>query len=199
MTKVVEIDEAEFTRLSGLNNVAHAMLQNPEAAKLLEKAQKLINPNAKTPRLDQEAAANAPLTALQTELANLNKKLAEKEEADARDRTLNALKTQRDEGFRSLRSQGWTDEGIKGVEALMESKGILDPTDAAVLFEKAHPPMAPAMPGSGGAWNFSEAIHDDSDADLKKLIETKGEVDSVTDSIARKALHEVRQVQQARR
>lgn len=194
----VEIDESEFTRLSGLNNVAHAMLQNPEAAKLLEQAQKLVNPNARTPRLDQDAAVQAPIKALETQIADLNKKLAEKADEDAKNHTLNALRQQRDDGIRELRRQGWTDEGIKSVESLMETKGILDPLDAAAIFEKHNPPQTPTMPGSGGAWNFSEAIHDDSDVDLKKLIDTKGEVDSVTDHIARKALNEVRQ-NQARR
>ena len=191
----VEIDEAEFLRLQGLNNFAHKMLSHPEAGKLLEKAAKTVDPNAKTPRLDAAERSLAPVKTVADELAAFRKEIADEREANQRNQTLNALKQQRDSGLAHLRSQGWTAEGIAGVEALMEQKGLLDPLDAAVLFEKNHPPQNLAMPGAGG-WNFMDGMQtDDADADLKKLIETKGEVDSVSDHIARKALHEVRQTQ----
>lgn len=200
MSKVVEIDEAEFVRLNGLNNFAHRMLQHPEAGKLLEQAGKLVDPNLKTPRLDAAAQQLAPVKTVQEELAALRKQLEDDKANSARDQTLNALRSQRDNGIADLRRQGWTDDGIKGVEKLMEEKGILDPLDAAAIFEKHNPPQSPVMPGSTGGWGFMDNMtSDDSDADLKKLIETKGEVDSVTDHIARKALHEVRSTQSARR
>lgn len=190
----VEIDEAEFLRLQGLNNFAHKILQHPEGGKLLEKAAKAVEPTFKTPRLDAEAQAAAPVKTVQEELAAFRKEIADEREANQRNMTLNSLKAQRDDGLAALRRQGWTEEGLKGVETLMETKGILDPLDAAAIFEKNHPPQLVAMPGSSGGWNFMDGMHaDDSDADLKKLIETKGEVDSVADHIARKALHEVRQ------
>ena len=195
----VEIDEAEFVRLQGLNNFAHKMLTDPEAGKLLEKAAKIVDPNTKTPRLDAAERAAAPVKSVQEEIAALRKEMTERDEKAQRDATLNALQAQRDEGISALRRQGWTDAGIKAVEAIMEQKGILDPLDAAAIHEKHHPPQNVAMPGSSGGWNFMEGITaDDSDADLKKLIETKGEIDSVTDHIARKALNEVRQSQPRR-
>lgn len=191
----VEIDEAEFLRLQGLNNFAHKMLSHPEAGKLLEKAAKTVDPSAKTPRLDAEAQAAAPVKSIEEKFDAFVKKVEDEKLEGQRNQTLNALKQQRDSGLAHLRSQGWTAEGIAGVEALMEQKGLLDPLDAAVLFEKNHPPQNLAMPGAGG-WNFMDGMNtDDADADLKKLIETKGEVDSVSDHIARKALHEVRQTQ----
>lgn len=195
MAKVVELDEAEYLRLTGLNNFAHKMLSHPEAGKLVEQAGKLVDPNLKTPRLDAAAQAAAPVQSVAGELAALRKQMEDDKAEAARNQTLNALRAQRDSGISALRSQGWTDDGIKGVEKLMEEKGILDPLDAAAIFEKHHPPQNIAMPGSSGGWNFLDGMTaDDSDADLKKLIETKGEVDSVSDHIARKALHEVRQV-----
>lgn len=200
MVKVVEIDESELVRLNGLNNFAHKMLSHPEAGKLLEQAAKIVDPNTKTPRLDAAAHQIAPVKAVEDELAKLKKQIEDRDAEAARNQTLNALRTQRDSGISSLRSQGWTDEGIKGVEKIMEEKGILDPLDAAAIFEKHHPPQNVAMPGSTGGWNFMDGMNaDDSDADLKKLIETKGEVDSVADHIARKALHDVRQQTPARR
>jgi len=194
MPKMVEIDEAEFVRLNGLNNFAHKLLTHPEAGKLVEQAAKIVDPNTKTPRLEQAAAAAAPLTALQEEIAGLKKTLEENAAEAARNQTLSALQKQRDEGISQLRREGWLDEGIKKVEELMEKKGILDPVDAAAIIQARDPVQTPAMPGSTGGWNFMEGItSDDGDADLKKLIETKGEIDSVTDHIARKALNEVRQ------
>lgn len=200
MSKTVEIDEAELVRLNGLNNFAHKMLSHPEAGKLVEKAAKLVDPNAKTPRLDAEASQLAPVKTVQEELAALRKQIEDRDAEAARNQTLNALKNQRDSGLAELRRQGWTDAGIKAVEDIMEQKGILDPLDAAAIHEKHHPPQNVAMPGSTGGWNFMEGMAtDDADADLKKLIETKGEVDSVADHIARKALNEVRQATPARR
>jgi hypothetical protein len=193
----IEIDEAEFLRLQKLNNFSHAMLQNPEAAKLLEKAAKIVDPSIKTPRLDQEAAIATPMQKMEAEMAALRKDMADRDAAVTQNQTLQALGQKRDEGIRELRRTGWTDEGIKAVEKLMDEKGLLDPLDAAAIHEKYHPPQSPAMPGSSGGWNFAEQLADDSDADLKKLIETRGESDAVTDHIARKALTEIRS--QARR
>lgn len=193
----VEIDEAEFLRLSKLNNFVHAGLQNPEAAKLIEKAAKMIDPNIKTPRLDQEAAIQTPMQQMQEQMSALSKKIDDDAAARTQNQTLAALNKTRDDGIRELRRTGWTDDGIKAVEKLMDEKGILDPLDAAAIHEKHHPPQAPAMPGSSGGWNFAEAVQDDSDVDLKKLIETRGEADAVVNSIAHKALAEVRS--QARR
>lgn len=200
MPKVVEIDEAEYLRLQGLNNFAHQMLSHPEAGKLVEKAGKIVNPNLKTPRLDAEAQQLAPVKSVEEQLAALKKQLEDRDAEAQRNQTLTALKSQRDSGIAELRRQGWTDAGIKAVEEIMEQKGILDPLDAAAIHEKHHPPQNVAMPGSSGGWNFMDGMSaEDSDADLKKLIETKGEVDSVADHIARKALHDVRQQTSARR
>lgn len=188
----VEIDEAEFLRLTKLNNFVHAGLQNPEAAKLIEKAAKMVDPNIKTPRLDQEAAIQTPMQKMQEDMAALRKKIDDDAAAAAQNQTLAALGKQREEGFRALRRAGWTDDGIAAVEKLMDDKGILDPEIAAAYHEKHHPPANVSMPGSTGGWNFMEAVADDSDADLKKLIETKGEDSMVVDHIARKALTEIR-------
>lgn len=199
MARNVEIDEAEFARLSKLNNFAHGMLQNPEAAKLLERAAKLVDPHIKTPRLDQEAAIQTPMQKLQDDMAAMRKQMEDERAATTQSQTLNALSSQREEGLRRLRQTGWLDESIKAVEQLMTDKGILDVEIAAAYYEKQHPPQAPMMPGSSGGWGFMEAVADDSDADLKKLIETKGEQDSVVNHIAHKALTEFRQQSSGRR
>lgn len=194
----VEIDEAEFLRLTKLNNFVHAGLQNPEAARLIEKAAKMIDPNIKTPRLDQDAAIQTPMQKMQEDMAALRKSMDDRDAAATQNQTLNALASQREDGLRELRRTGWTADGIAAVEKLMDEKGILDVAIAAAYHEKQHPPTNVSMPGSTGGWNFMEAVTaDESDADLKKLIETKGEVDGVVNHIAHKALTEIRS--QARR
>lgn len=195
---VVEIDEAEFRRLSGLNNFASKILANPEAAALLEKAAKTVDPTVKTPRLDQQAAASAPLTEMQKKIDDLQKTITDNAAEAAKNRTLETLQSQRDRGISALRSQGYLDSGIEAVQKLMEEKGILDPLDAAAIYEKNHPPQVVNTPGTGG-WNFMDQVTDESDADIKKLIETKGELDPHVDQMARKALNDIRQASGARR
>ena len=199
MNKRVEIDEAEFVRLSKLNNFAHSMLQNSDAAKLLEKAAKIVDPNIKTPRLDQESAISTPMQKLHDEMAAMRKQMEDERAAAAQSQTLNALRSQREEGIRALRQKGWMNEAIADVEKLMDEKGILDVEIAADHYAARHPPTNVSMPGSAGGWGFMESLADDSDADLKKLIETKGEQDSVVNHIAHKALNEFRQQSQGRR
>ncbi len=73
----------------------------------------------------------------------------------------------------------------------MEDKGILDADIAAAYFEKQHPPQAPVTPGGSGAWNFMD-MPADGDADLKKLVETKGESEQLIQKMAIDALNDVR-------
>ena len=189
----IEIDEAEYKRLAALNGFANNILKNPEAAKLLEKAAKMVDPNVKTPRLDQEAVIAQPIEELNKTVAQLQKQIEDDKAEQAKNRTLETLSRQRNEGFAQLRAQGYLDTGIEAVEKLMEAKGILDPLDAAAIYERSHPPQVPSNPTGTGAWNFMDSVSDDSDKDLQKLIETKGDSDILADQMARKALNEVRQ------
>lgn len=177
-----------------MNQTLASVLAHPEAGKLAEKAVKMVNPNIKTPRLDQEAAAQAPVQDLQKQIADIQKQLADSAARAEQDKTLNALAETRSRGLAQLRREGWTDEGIAQVEKLMETKGILDPLDAAAIHEKHNPPPPPSNPTGTGAWNFMESVADDSDADLKKLIEGKGQDEFLADQMARKALHETRSI-----
>ena len=186
----VEIDEAEFVRLSKLNNFAHGMLSNPDAARLLEKAAKIVDPNIKTPRLDQDAAIQTPMQKLQEDMSALRKQMEDERSESSKNQTLAALGQQREEGFRALRRAGWTDDGVAAVEKIMDEKGILDPEIAAAYFEKLHPPQQLATPSGSGAWNFMEQSAEEG-ADIKKLIEVKGE-GLVVDKMARDALNEIR-------
>ncbi len=86
-----------------------------------------------------------------------------------------------------------TDPGVLKVKAIMEEKGLLDVDDAVAIFERRNPPPAPIAPGGSGAWNFmDDTAAGDADADIKKMIETKGNSDALLNTMINKTLGEVR-------
>lgn len=188
---VTEIDEVELMNLRRLQGTAAKILSNPKAKKLLEQAHKLVDPNAITPSLDQEREIQEPVSKALEEVAALKKQLEDEKAERAKTEKLTAIQSKIDQGKMQLRKEGWTDEGIAGVEKLMDEKGLLDPLDAAAIFEKLHPPQQPVNPSGSGAWNFLDGVQD-GEADLKKLIETKGESSPLLDKMSREALAEVR-------
>lgn len=196
-----EITEEEYIRLNRLNGFANQLLQNPESAKLLEKAAKIVDPNIRTPRLDQEAVANAPLAAVTETLAKLNQRLDDEAAARQNQVLIDSASRQREEGIRALRVQGWNDAGIAEIEKVMAEKGILDPVDAAIVFEKRQPLPTPAMPGSNGTFDFNKTMHagQQTDADIKALLKTGGKesagLDAVTNKLIGDTLQQVRSAQ----
>ena len=94
-------------------------------------------------------------------------------------------------GFAALRRDGYTQEGLAEVRKIMDEKGILDPAIAAAYFEKLHPPPTVVTPvGAIGAWNFTDTPEGDSD--VKKLLETQGRSEALSDKMAMAALADVR-------
>lgn len=177
-----------------LRNVAGKIVAKPESRRLLEQAQKLVDPNAATPMLDEEARTRAPVEALEK---TLNDKLAalDKERADEkREANLAAIAQRQTAGLAQLRKQGYTDEGVAAVQKLMEDKGLLDVDDAVAIFERANPPQMPSTPQggmTGTAWGFAD-VNDQSDKLIQELIGSKGQNDSVTDRMAANALQDFR-------
>lgn len=194
MPKTVEVDEAEYNRMVALRTVAGKMVDNPSSRRLLEQAQKLVDPNAATPLLDQEAAQLAPIKEMEK---NLNERVAkfEKERDDEkREATLAAIADRQTKGLAQLRKAGYTDEGVAAVQKLMEDKGLLDVEDAVAIFERANPPQMPSTPQggmTGSAWGFAD-VNADSDKLIQELIGSKGQNESTTDRMAAQALNDFR-------
>lgn len=191
MAKRVEIDEDELAALQRVTHVVTNVMKNPKAAVLVEQALKTVDPNAKTPNLDAEAARTAPVSKIEKDFEDYKKSQEAKEVAADNQRKLDAIQANVTDGIGRLRRAGWTDDGIAGVQKTMEERGIIDVDIAAAYYEKQHPPQAPMTPGGSGAWNFME-MPDSTDADLKKLVETKGESVALIDKMAHDALQEVR-------
>ena len=187
----VEIDEAELLNLRRLQGVASKIVANPKAKALLEQAHKVIDPNAPTPTLDQEKIVAEPMQAALKRVADLEEQIKkDKEEREQADK-LSRLNATVESGFAKLRADGWQEDGIKKVDELMKEKGILDPIIAAAYIEKSMPKADPVTPTGTGSWNFIEGVQD-GEADLKKLIDSKGNNESLADKMARDALNEIR-------
>lgn len=188
---ITEVDENELVALRRIGAVANKIMANPKAKKLLEAAHKEVDPQAITPALDQERMIQEPVNAAVEEVKALKAELKAAQEERERNEKLAALQKTIDDGFAALRQQGWQEEGITKVREFMNERGIVDPIIAANTVEKSLPPQQPAAPSGVGAWNFIDSVQD-GEADLKKLIDSKGEYEPLIDKMAREALTEIR-------
>lgn len=165
---MVEVDELELQQNRKLREQVSNWIKNPKAHRKLLEAQKIIDPKANIPELDEPDPIEAATKPLADQVAALTKKIEDDAAGRERDARLQSLMKLKDDGIKALRSQRYTDDGIKAVEKIMEEKGILDPLDAAAIFERDHPPQNPVSPPSGiGGWNFGEMPASTEDADNK--------------------------------
>lgn len=193
MAKAIEIDEEEYNRLQRTAATLGKIASNPKAKALVEQAHKLVDPEAKTPTLDQQQPLLEAVETVNKTIADFTKAQQERDAKADSDRKLNELKAQQDASWRELRAdRTWTDDGLKKVQEYMETKGLLDPKDAAALFLRDNPPPPPATPGGTGGWDFISGTAASGDDDMKKLIESKGENNQLLDKMSREALMEIR-------
>ena len=185
-----EVDETEFLNSQTVIRTVNAMMNDPKARKLVQQAQKIVNPNVVIPELDAAEPVLTEMTALREENAKLAKRMdLEKEERENSARI--ASFTQSWEAKKSgLRQRGYTDEGITAIEALAEERGIVDLEAASALFDRLHPPAELADPTSFNSFTMFE--NGTTNEDFKKLLEAQGD-DSVAErNMINAALAEVR-------
>ena len=190
----VEIDEVELLRLRKQDSTVHALMQNPKAKRKIFEAYKEHDPNARIPELEMEEAARAPVSALETTVAELKKQIADDKAEREKNAKLNSLSSTIDQGKMKLRRAGWTDEGLEALDKVMEEKGTTDIEMAAAYYEKLHPPQSPIAPRGHGGWNFMQEVND-GEADLKRLLDTRGDNEIAVDKMAHEALNEFRGAQ----
>jgi hypothetical protein len=187
----IEIDEAEFLRGKKAREFVETLWANPKARRRMLEAQREVKPDdPMVKELERPDPVEERFAALAKKLDDQEKAMADDKATREQAEKLSAFKKQRDDGFDALRREGWTDKGLEGVEELMTKKGILDPLDAAAIWEKANPPQNPLTPRSG-AWNFLEPTGG-GDEDLKKLIDSRGESNPLLDKIIHDAISDVR-------
>lgn len=189
---IVEVDEEELKRSRTLTETIAKIMADPEAKLKIQEATKKVFPNAVTPELDAVRARAESEGGVAKEMAALKKQWEDEKIEAANQRKLDALKTGIEDGLARLRRQGWTDDGIDGVRKLMEEKGLLDVQIAADHFEKQHPPVGVVSPGGQGAWNFTDMQTGETDADMQKFIDSKGESIPLLDKLINTALSDVR-------
>lgn len=193
MGRLVEVDEVDLQRNVKAREFVESIWNNPEARKHLLKAQKVVKPDDPLVKdADKPDPIEERFAAMQKLLEEERKERREAEEKREQEAKLSVLKRTRDDGITELRKRGYMDEGIKAVEEIMEKKGLLDPLDAAKLFEADHPPPEPIRANHYGAWNFMEPGAAEQNDDLKKLIDSKGQSEALVDKMARDALNEFR-------
>lgn len=188
----VEIDEADLLRLRRNSDTVNSMLKSPSAKRKLLQALKEVKPDDPAVKeLEQPDPTEVRFDALEKRNAELAKQIEDDKTTRERDGKLSVIKAEQDAGFALLRQDKWTDEGIEKVRKVMEEKGILDVAIAAKWIESQMPPQNPVVPGGGSSWNFMD-MPTDGDADLKKLVESKGENEQLLRKMAHEAISEVR-------
>jgi len=165
----VEIDEVQLQQNNRLRQTVETWMKNPKAKRKILEAQKLVDPKAEIPELDEPDPIEAVRTEAADRIAALEKKIADDAAARERDGRLTQLQMLKDTGIKTLRERRYTDDGIKAIEKIMEDKGILDPLDAAAIFDRDHPPQVPIQQTGTGGWNFGELPNSTDDADDKYI------------------------------
>ncbi|HSV26168.1 MAG TPA: hypothetical protein VLJ17_24480 [Xanthobacteraceae bacterium] len=190
--KKVEISEHEFLQNQQLRTTVAKLLSNPQAKLLVQKAQKVIDPNVATPELDAETAREQLLKPLHDQIAALKTDVEKEREDRANNAKLASVQAMQDAAWAALKKEKWTQAGIDGIKKVMEEKGILDPRDAAAVWLRDNPPAVPLNNSGSGAWNFMDLPAEGNEEDLKKLIDSKGENMPLVDKMVRDALMDVR-------
>jgi flagellar biosynthesis/type III secretory pathway protein FliH len=192
MPRMVEVDEAEILEARRMREVLGKIAADPKRKARLEMLHKEVDPNVPTPTNDQFKPVEDAVLKMNETVEALRKERAEEKAAAEAERKLSAITNQVESGIARLKQEGWMEEGITKVKAIMEEKGLLDVDDAVAIFERRNPPAAPIAPSGSGAWNFMDAASEGVDADIKKLIETKGESEPLLNKMVNQSLMEIR-------
>lgn len=193
--KVIEVDETAFLASQNVVKTVQAMLGNPKSRKMLQQAQKVVMPDVPIPELDAAAPINEAVEAVRNEFQTYVKEERERRQKEDEDRRLDGLRTRYESGRAKLRSQGYLDDAIEKIEALMLEKGIVDHEDAQIIFERRNPPPAPPVQPSSGGWNFfdqSSSGQAENDEYVKSLMATRGQDEGALHRMTQAALSEVR-------
>lgn len=188
----VEVDEAEILEARRMQDVLKKIVADPKRKARLELLHKEVDPSVPTPTNDLLKPVDDAVTTVSKQIADLTKQLADEKIESEKQRNLAALSSRVDAGLAALKQAGWMDEGIAKVKGIMEEKGLLDVDDAVAIFERRNPSPAPIAPGGSGAWNFMDNVSSDADADITKMIETKGQSDALLNKMVNNTLLEVR-------
>jgi hypothetical protein len=189
---LIEVDEAAYKRAEQNQALIAKIMANPEERRKFMATVKAVEPERSVPEIDAVAPVNAAIEALTKKVDDGLKAITDAADKRAADDRKAKLERDWEDGRAKLRSMKYTEEGIKKIEDMMQSKGILDHTDAAIIFDKHNPPATPASPvRHSPAFNFYDLPTTGAE-DTKKLLESKGEDSGALSNLINSALAEVR-------
>ena len=155
---MAEISDDELATLRKGMKLMQDLVGNKETRREFEKLAKKVNPHAVT--TDEQ---------VEPYLEPVNKELKELREWKAQIEG-NMSEYSKSQSIQSLRQAGYTEDGIKAIEKIMEDKGLKDYDVAAAYWDKVQPPKPVAPNGiSPSMWNFQDELGDD-EADAKLLM-----------------------------
>jgi hypothetical protein len=191
MANMVEIDETELDNYRRVARAVQTMEKNPKSRKLILEANKAAFPDMVIPEIDAKnevlEVANAATAAATAAQKQIDGWIAAQEAQKKVDEFRSAWEGKKN----TLRNQGYTDEGITKIEALAQERGIPDLDAAAALFDKLNPPPMPASPSGYGSFDlFSPS--DREGAEVKALLESKGEDSMALSKLIDSTLTEIR-------
>lgn len=190
---LIEVDESEFAALKRVRDTVAKIANAPDAKKLLQKAHKLVDPNAVTPDLDADDAKEKDKSESQKQIDELKAQIAADKAEREKNETLARLNTKFEAGRAKLKNERrYTPQGIERVEKFMEERGIADHEIAADHLERQDgPPPEVMSPRAFGSFNFIEPPKDD-DTFVKALLESKGDDDGAVLKAAVEAVGDLR-------
>jgi hypothetical protein len=189
----VDIDEVELQRYKTLETTVQGLLKNPKARRKLLEAQKEAHPDLSIPELDAEKPVQDEITKLRTELDEDRKLRAKEKEEEKAESSKKELNAKWEEGRLFARQNGYNEEGLKALEDFMQKEGVFSHRIGMAAFEKEHPQEQ--VIASSTDWNFFEQPEGDGKDLMSKMLETKGEDDSILRKMTQQALTDTRSAQ----
>ena len=169
----VLISEEELGNYRNVHAFLTKALSDPKTRRKVLEVQKELNPNAAIPELDAAEPINQELSQMRKQMTEFMEATAKREEDREKQETTRSLNSKWEKGRDGLRAQGYSEDGIKAVEDLMEKEGILNHDAGLAYFERLNPPNE-ALNSSGGKFNIFNQSTGQDDL-MKTLIESGGD------------------------
>lgn len=191
---LIEVDENEFHNNKKLVNLVQSMLKNPESRKRVLEAHKIVEPGVSIPEIDARAPVEAAVAAVEKRFTDFVATQEAERKKEREEAQKNDFVAKFESGRNRLRDAGYTDEGIKKVEDLMSSAGIVDHVIGEAAFSKLNPEPEPAPPapnfGFGGIFSDNSKNPDEF---LKSMHASRGNDEAALDKRIYEVLQETRQ------
>jgi|SRR5215469_2133397 len=159
---LVEIEDSELTTLKQAKALLDRFGGDPKTRSQLMALVKQVNPNAVIPEIDAKNEVLAEIKKRDEQLAALRKEVEDDKAARAEVERKAKVDGSISDGRKFLRDAGYTEDGIKGIEDLMDKRGVADYEAAAALFEKSNPaPEAVAPADFSRSWDFAKPGEDE--------------------------------------